>query len=61
MLECCFQLGISQVCTKLGLKCLFVIVTVPNFFCGQDNLLGGQSRAMGSFNLLGGQNNLLGG
>ena len=31
------------------------------FFCGQDNLLGGQFWAMGRFNLLGGQNNLLGG
>ena len=30
------------------------------FFCGQDNLLGGQFWAMGRLNLLGGQNNLLG-
>ena len=34
---------------KVGLKCLF--------FCGQDNLLGGQFGVMGRFNLLGGQNN----
>ena len=27
MLECCFHLGIRQFCTK----CLFVIITVPNF------------------------------
>ena len=32
-----------------------------HFFCGQDNLLGGQFGAMGRFNLLGGQSNLLGG
>ena len=32
-----------------------------HFFCGQDNLLGGQFWAMGRFNLLGGQSNLLGG
>ena len=31
------------------------------FFCGHDNLLGGQIWAMGMFNLLGGQNTLLGG
>ena len=30
------------------------------FFCGQDNLLGGQFWAMGMLNLLGGQSNLLG-
>ena len=29
------------------------------FFCGQDDLLGGQFWAMNRFNLLGGQNNLL--
>ena len=31
------------------------------FFCGQNNLLGGQFWAMGRFNLLGGQSKLLGG
>ena len=31
------------------------------FFCGQDNLLGGQFWAMDMFNLLGGQRNLQGG
>ena len=31
------------------------------FFCGQDNLLGGQFWAMDGFDLLGGQINLLGG
>ena len=31
------------------------------FFCGQDNLLGGEFWAMGRFNLLGGQSNSQGG
>ena len=52
MLEWGFKLLVSQFCTNLGLNCLF--------FCGQNNLLGGQFRAMGRFNLLDGQSNLLG-
>ena len=55
MLECGYQLGVSQLCTNLSLKFLFVIIIVPVFFCGQDNLLGGQFWAVGRFNLLGGQ------
>ena len=51
---------IHQFYTNLALSCLLVIILVPIFFCGQDNLLGGQFWAMGRFKL-GGQNNLLGG
>ena len=61
VLEWGFQLGVSQFCMNLGQNCLFVIITVPIFFCGQDNLPGGQFWAMGRFNLLGGQSNLLDG
>ena len=54
------QLGVSQFCTNLGLNCLFLILKVHIFFfCGQDNLLGGQFWAMGRSDLLGGQSNLL--
>ena len=52
-------LGVSQFFTNLGLNCLSVINIVPVFFllffCGQDNLQGGQFWAMGRFNLLGGK------
>ena len=59
MFEYCFQLGISKFCTKLGLKMSVCENRSSYFFCGHDNLLGGQFWAMGIFNLLGGQNNLL--
>ena len=55
-----YPFGISQFCNNLGLNFLFLIIWCP-FFCGQDNLLGGQFWAMGRLNLLGGQINLLGG
>ena len=35
VLGCCFQLGISQFCTFFGLKCLFVIITMPIFSVGK--------------------------
>ena len=46
---------------KTSINCLFLIIMIPIFFCGQDNLLGGQFWAMDGFDLLGGQINLLGG
>ena len=60
VLKWVFPFGVSQFCKNLSLNSLFLIIVVL-FFCGQDNLLGGQFWAMDRFNLLGGQINLLGG
>ena len=62
VLEWGFSFRGSQLCKNLGLKLLLISDNCgAPFFCGQDNLLGGQCWAMGRLNLLGGLINLLGG
>ena len=59
----CGYLGGVSPCglANFAKTCLFLIIMLPIFFCGQDNLLGGQFWAMDRLNLLGGQIILLGG
>ena len=60
VLEWGLQLGVSKFCTNLGLNSLLAL-TFNNhsafFFCGQNNLLGGQFWARAG--LMVGQSNLL--
>ena len=56
-----FPLLAYKILQNIGFKLPIFSKCGGTFFCGQDNLLGGQVREMGRFNLLDGQSNLLGG
>ena len=53
-----FPLRLVNFAKNLCLNFLFLIIVVPNFFCGQNSLLDGQFWAVGRLDLLSGHINL---